>query len=71
MLNWNMNFNFELIADGGEHTRAINALNEDLSCFNDVVLTVALRLLQQSKPSHLNYKLIHGNMDNAKVGTKA
>ena len=55
MLGWNMFFDYELIGDNGKHARTINVLNEDLSCINNVFPNVALRLLQQSTPAHLNY----------------
>ena len=65
-----MNFDYELITDDGKHICARNALNEDSLCVNNFFLTVASCLLRQSKPSHLNYELIHGSMDNSKVRTK-
>ena len=46
MLDQNMNFNCELIADNGKHARTKNGLNEDLSHVNNVFLTVASRLLE-------------------------
>ena len=69
-LDWNVKIDYELIADNGKHARAMNDINEDSSCVNNVFLTVALRSLQQSKPTHLNYKAIYGNVDDAKARTK-
>ena len=53
-----------MIADNDKYTRTINCLNEDLSYINNVFPNVALRLLQQSTPIYLNYKVFYGNIDN-------